>query len=238
MGDALLTEVRFTERKGGYDPDEVDEFLRRVGRAITVLHGNLDGSDPIDVSLGDNDDDFAAELMTVRFATAKRGYDPDEVDSFMARVAEKIGILQTKLRVQVERGVSAAVSTASIFRVVVPVGSVEVATRFYSAVLEIEGERVSPGRHYFDCGGVILVCLDGKADGDGHKAHRPNPDHVYLAVQNLDAAFDRVREAGPSWLEDGPRSRPWGERSFYCGDPWGNPLCFVEEVTTFTGGTW
>jgi hypothetical protein len=29
--------------------------------------------------------------------------------------------------------------------------------------------------------------------------------------------------------------RPWGERSFYVVDPWGNPLCFVEEGTVYTG---
>lgn len=28
--------------------------------------------------------------------------------------------------------------------------------------------------------------------------------------------------------------RPWGERSFYMHDPFGNPLCFVDEKTTFT----
>jgi len=30
-------------------------------------------------------------------------------------------------------------------------------------------------------------------------------------------------------------TRPWGERSFYCDDPWGNGLCFVDEKTLFTG---
>jgi hypothetical protein len=29
--------------------------------------------------------------------------------------------------------------------------------------------------------------------------------------------------------------RPWGERSFYMADPFGNPLCFVDERTLFTG---
>ena len=30
--------------------------------------------------------------------------------------------------------------------------------------------------------------------------------------------------------------RPWGERSFYAHDPFGNPVCFVDERTLFTGG--
>jgi hypothetical protein len=29
--------------------------------------------------------------------------------------------------------------------------------------------------------------------------------------------------------------RPWGERSFYAEDSWGNPLCFVEQGTVYTG---
>jgi hypothetical protein len=29
--------------------------------------------------------------------------------------------------------------------------------------------------------------------------------------------------------------RPWGERSFYMRDPAGNPLCFVDASTLFTG---
>jgi hypothetical protein len=30
-------------------------------------------------------------------------------------------------------------------------------------------------------------------------------------------------------------TRPWGERSFYTQDPFGNPLCFVDSNTLFTG---
>ena len=29
--------------------------------------------------------------------------------------------------------------------------------------------------------------------------------------------------------------RPWGERSFYCLDPDGNRLCFVDQSTLFLG---
>jgi hypothetical protein len=28
---------------------------------------------------------------------------------------------------------------------------------------------------------------------------------------------------------------PWGERLFYAKDPSGNPICFVDEGTLFTG---
>jgi hypothetical protein len=30
------------------------------------------------------------------------------------------------------------------------------------------------------------------------------------------------------------KKRPWGERSFYVTDPWGNELCFVEDGTLYT----
>jgi len=29
--------------------------------------------------------------------------------------------------------------------------------------------------------------------------------------------------------------RPWGERSFYLHDPFGNPLCFVDAASIFKG---
>jgi hypothetical protein len=29
--------------------------------------------------------------------------------------------------------------------------------------------------------------------------------------------------------------RPWGERSFYADDPFGNPLCLVDAGTVFSG---
>ena len=53
-----------------------------------------------------------------------------------------------------------------LYRVILPVSDIEVAARFYSYVFEDAGERVSPGRHYFDCNGVILACYDPSADGD------------------------------------------------------------------------
>src|SRR5260370_42033114 len=82
-------------------------------------------------------------------------------------------------------------SSARLFRVVVPVSSIEEATVFYSAVLDQPGRRISPGRHYFGCGGAILACFDPRADGDSWDA-APNPDHVYFAVDDLEEYFQRV----------------------------------------------
>lgn len=121
----------------------------------------------------------------------------------------------------------------TLYRVILPVGAIEDAVRFYTRILGQPGERVSPGRHYFDCG-AILACYDPRADGDGFDA-RPNPDHVYLAVDDLESAFELARTAGPEWIEKEIETRPWGERSFYLKDPFGNPLCFVQAGTEFTG---
>ena len=128
---------------------------------------------------------------------------------------------------------------ARLFRVILPASEIEQAVRFYATVLGSEGERVSPSRHYFDCGGTILAVVE-PAGGEGRFRY-PNPDHVYLAVTDLDGTLQRCRESGAAAFdvpdqEPGIAMRPWGERSFYVKDPSGNPLCFVEAGTEFTGG--
>ena len=114
-----------------------------------------------------------------------------------------------------------------LYRVILPVDDIARAERFYAAVLGMPGIRVSPGRHYFDCDGTILACFDPRADGDGVDA-KPNPDHVYLAVKNLDEVMIAARKAGCSWIEEKIEKRPWGEVSFYARDPFGNPIRFTQ----------
>jgi predicted enzyme related to lactoylglutathione lyase len=126
-------------------------------------------------------------------------------------------------------------ASARLFRVILPVSSIEEATAFYSAVLEDPGRRISPGRHYFGCGGVILACFDPRADGDPWDA-QPNPDHVYFAVNELDEYFRRVSGQPNGSILRPIETQPWGERSFYCADPFGNKLCFVDDQTKFTVG--
>jgi predicted enzyme related to lactoylglutathione lyase len=130
-----------------------------------------------------------------------------------------------------------------LFRVILPVADIERAARFYAALLDDAGERVSPGRHYFDCEGTILACYDPSADGDPQAA-RPLPEPIYIAVDDLDSMYERAAAEGaslsPAVAPDvGPLGRialrPWGERSFYATDPFGNPLCFVARDSVFTG---
>ena len=124
--------------------------------------------------------------------------------------------------------------SVKLFRVILPVSSIDEAARFYEHVLAIGGKRVSPGRHYFDCEGTILACFDPRTDTDPWDA-TPNPDHVYFAVDDLEAALERCTKAGCKQLDDAIQKRPWGERSFYAQDPFGNKICFVDRDTMFTG---
>jgi catechol 2,3-dioxygenase-like lactoylglutathione lyase family enzyme len=125
------------------------------------------------------------------------------------------------------------VAPPHLFRVILPVSDIEAAAAFYTRVLGIPGIRVSGGRHYFDCGGTILACYDPLADGDCEPVG-VNPQYVYFAVDDLDAVRVRASEAG---CRDGTEIevQPWGERSFYAHDPFGNPICFVDSGTCFTG---
>jgi catechol 2,3-dioxygenase-like lactoylglutathione lyase family enzyme len=121
-----------------------------------------------------------------------------------------------------------------LYRVILPVSDIEAATDFYRALLGQPGRRVSRGRHYFDCGGTILACFDPRSDGDDFDAV-PNPEHIYFAVEDVDAVFSRARNLGCKRIDQQVEVQPWGERSFYAADPFGNPICFVDERTVFTG---
>ena len=129
-----------------------------------------------------------------------------------------------------------------LFRVILQVSDIEAAARFYSQILGLEGQRVSPGRHYFNCYGTILTCLDPHADGDGF-APQPNVDYVYIAVDDIEKTFELVKTTQAT-LADGDvhgaaagkvATRPWGEKPFYFDDPFGNKICCVGRETMFTG---
>jgi len=122
----------------------------------------------------------------------------------------------------------------SLFRVILPVTDIDRAAHFYAAILVTPGKRVSPGRHYFHCGTTILACYDPRADGDNFDAV-PNPDHFYFAVPDLETVFEKMKQLPCRQLDPAIKNRPWGERSFYAKDPFGNPICFVDEKTIFMG---
>ena len=125
---------------------------------------------------------------------------------------------------------------ADLYRVIHPVADIEVAAKFYSSIFGTDGARVSPGRHYFDCGGTILACYDAAADGDDAGSgwrHHPN-QYLYFSVADLEAIREAVAAAGGEITAE-IDTMPWGERIFYAKDPFGNPISFVDEKTVFTG---
>jgi predicted enzyme related to lactoylglutathione lyase len=127
-----------------------------------------------------------------------------------------------------------------LFRVILQVSDLDQAEAFYSKLLNDAGRRIPrASRHYIDCGPVILALVDVTAGGEEAK---PLPDQIYFAVNDLEDVYGRARELGCLSTEDvhGDSAgeivvRPWGERSFYVYDPWGNGLCFVDDKTLFTG---
>lgn len=125
---------------------------------------------------------------------------------------------------------------ARLYRVILPVSDIDAAAAFYSHVFQNDGERVSPGRHYFDCGGVILACYNPSADGDdlgdGWSFHENQ--YLYFAVPDLEIIRKRIEEAGGHNLTE-IESMPWGETMFYAVDPLGSRLSFARSDTLFTG---
>ncbi|MDQ3665602.1 MAG: VOC family protein [Acidobacteriota bacterium] len=128
----------------------------------------------------------------------------------------------------------------ALFRLILQVPDLDEAAEFYATLLADEGRRIPrASRHYFDCGHVILALVDPTSEGARSK---PIPDYIYFSVSDLETVYRRASELACLSTEDvhGDSAgqmvvRPWGERSFYVKDPWGNGLCFVDEHTLFTG---
>ena len=126
--------------------------------------------------------------------------------------------------------------TPHLYRVILPVSDIDVAAKFYGHVFEDEGERVSPGRHYFNCGGVVLACYSPSADrddlGKGWSFHESQ--YLYFSVPDLELIRNRIEQAGGRNLTE-IESMPWGETMFYAVDPLGSRLGFARTDTLFTG---
>ena len=127
-----------------------------------------------------------------------------------------------------------------LFRIALQVADLEQASSFYSKLLDDPGIPIPRGsRHYFNCGPVILALVDVAKGGE---KPQPTPDYIYFAVNDLDEYFERAKAlnclANDRYHDQEAGQivkRPWGERSFYAYDPWGNGLCFVDGTTLFTG---
>lgn len=124
------------------------------------------------------------------------------------------------------------------FRLNIEVGNLDAAIAFYSKLLGLEGRKQAGARVYYRCGAVTLQVVGVSSAHAPHTAAKA----LYFTVRDLEAAFARAQELNclsAEAVHDAPGGgivvRPWGERSFYCEDPWKNPLCFVEEGTVYAG---
>lgn len=122
-----------------------------------------------------------------------------------------------------------------LFRLNIEVGDIGRASEFYATLLGADPRMDRGSRCYVDAGEVTLQIVEVP---DPHPAAKA----LYFATDDLDAVHRTAADLG--CLSDDPvhdgrggdiAVRPWGERSFYCDDPWGNPLCFVAEGTLYTG---
>ena len=130
--------------------------------------------------------------------------------------------------------------TPTLYRIILQVPDLDRAEEFYGTLLGDRGRRIPrASRHYIDCGPVILALVDVTSEGETPKAI---PDNIYFSTGSLDEIHQRAKKL--NCLSDADVHgdsagevvvRPWGERSFYVIDPWGNKLCFVDEKTLFTG---
>jgi catechol 2,3-dioxygenase-like lactoylglutathione lyase family enzyme len=125
-----------------------------------------------------------------------------------------------------------------LFRVSLEVADLDRATDLYRELLGIDGQRHPGARHYFDCGGVILAVLD---TSQGGLTPTPGPKSLFFVVDDVEAIHRRAARLevlAPYQVHGEPAGdiveRPWGERSIYVVDPWGNDLCFCQDGTLYT----
>jgi predicted enzyme related to lactoylglutathione lyase len=119
-----------------------------------------------------------------------------------------------------------------VFRIAIPASRIDQSRAFYEHLLGMDVDDTVPSRLYFHCGDVIVALIDWTVEGRANL--QPTPDNVYLATNELDAVYERAVGAGAR-IVSAIEQRPWGERSFYCLDPDGNQLCFVDDATLFLG---
>jgi hypothetical protein len=125
--------------------------------------------------------------------------------------------------------------TAKLFRINIEVGDLQQAAEGWAELLGDTARPQAGSRVYFTAGAVTLQVVK-------HDKPHPAAKALYFLVDELEPYHARAKKLG--WLskdkvhgEPGGEIavRPWGERSFYAEDPWGNPLCFVLAGTTYPG---
>src|ERR1041385_7483731 len=80
-----------------------------------------------------------------------------------------------------------------LFRVTLEVADLERAAQLYATLFGVDGQRHPGGRHYFNCGGVILAVLDPTQGG---LSPSPLPKSLYFAPAELETVHGRARSLG------------------------------------------
>lgn len=129
--------------------------------------------------------------------------------------------------------------TPQMFRINVEVGDLAAAQSFYETLFAAQGRGQAGNRFYLNAGPVALQVVDVVKFG---AAPHPAAKALYFTVADLDAIHARATSLNclsTEMVHTAPGGaisvKPWGERSFYANDPWGNPLCFVEAGTVYAG---
>ena len=124
----------------------------------------------------------------------------------------------------------------NLFRINIEVGNLDEAAEFYASLFGVAGRKQAGSRCYFNAGAVTLQVVDVSSAGKPHPAAKA----LYFATADLDLVHGRANDLGclsDALVHGTPAGeaavRPWGERSFYAEDPWGNSLCFVDEGTIY-----
>jgi predicted enzyme related to lactoylglutathione lyase len=128
--------------------------------------------------------------------------------------------------------------TPQMFRLNVEVGDLKAAATLYQTLFDVQGRLQAGHRVYVPVGPVTLQVVDVSSQRQPH----PCAKALYFTVDDLDAAHARAKSLNVLSVElvhgspaGEPIVRPWGERSFYVDDPWGNQFCFVEAGTVYAG---
>lgn len=221
----------------------------RVGTSVLELgeaHGPWQPKPAVFMMYVDDVDGWFARASAAEGVTVK---EPPRLQPHGARVGSikdpfdntwYIASQQQTIGEQSEEPERKMMGAPKLFRIALQVGDLAQAGEFYSKLLADPGIPIPRGsRHYFNCGPVILALVDVAKGGE---QPQPTPDYIYFAVNNLEEIFERA-QAMNCLCQDRYHDqqageivkRPWGERSFYVEDPWGNGLCFVDETTLFTG---
>ncbi|MEE8349143.1 MAG: VOC family protein [Acidobacteriota bacterium] len=116
-----------------------------------------------------------------------------------------------------------------LHQVILPVPDFKRAVEFYRHLLGIEGRTDSLGRQDFNCGGLILTCIDPKVGGEEFAVSPPQ--HLRFSVEDPESMFQRAQDAGCTFQDDQMITEPWGDRFFTAQDPFGNWLGFSDTAS-------